>query len=218
MSRIVEQLKLHFPKLNDPGLIAEIEAHGALVSREQGERLIDAGGYIRSIPLVIRGALKVARQDGNGAEVFLYTLYAGQSCALSVKCCQLNTPSEVRVTVEEDCEFISIPREVADRWMRDYDSWKKFVVLTYSERFNELLHFVDSVMFQKLDDRLLKYLQQKAKAANDWTVAATHNEIALDLNTSREVVSRLLKQMERQQLVKLERNKIQVLKHSLSHN
>ena len=176
-----------------------------------GRTIMDIGGSIKVMPLVTKGAIKVLREDSSRDELFLYFLYPGQSCAMTVQCCMANAPSQVRAVTEDDTEFIAIPTEVMDRWMQEYGSWKDFVLTTYSLRFSELLNTIDSIVFHKLDTRLMEYLREKAKIAGGSLIQTTHQDIAYDLHSSREVISRLLKQLERKGGIKLGRNKIELV-------
>jgi len=211
MSEISERIKVHFPQLNEPGILAAIEEKGQLIEVPAGRTIMDIGGFIKVMPLVTKGAIKVLREDNNGDELFLYFLYPGQSCAMTVQCCMANAPSQVRAVTEDDTEFIAIPTEVMDRWMHEYSSWKDLVLTTYSLRFSELLNTIDSIVFHKLDTRLMEYLREKAKIAGASTIQTTHQDIAYDLHSSREVISRLLKQLERKGGIKLGRNKIELV-------
>lgn len=211
MSEIQDKIATHFPLLNDPAMQEEIEAVGTLMEVPAGETIMDIGDYIKIMPLVTKGAIKVLREDDNGDELFLYFLYPGQSCAMTVQCCMANSPSRVRAIAEEDTECIAVPVTKIDDWMKRHDSWKNFVLTTYSERFNELLNTIDSVVFQRLDQRLLEYLNEKTKAAGRRDLKITHQEVAYDLYSSREVISRLLKQLEKQGVIELGRNRISLM-------
>lgn len=204
-------LQQHFPSLNEPELIDEIEANAQLMEISEGTTIMEIGAYMKIMPLVTKGALKILREDNQGDELFLYFLYPGQSCAMTVQCCMANAPSQVRAVAEDDTELIAVPIRLINDWMKKYDSWKNFILNTYSQRFNELLHTIDSVVFNKLDERLLQYLNEKAGIAGGNRVNATHQEIAYDLHSSREVISRLLKQLEKKGIIKLGRNKIELV-------
>ena len=208
---IDELIKDNFPELNEPGLVAEMESSGSIREVKAGEELIRTGSYIKFMPLVINGAIKVMREDEEGDEVFLYFLNPGQTCAMTLSCCSVNKPSEITAVAEYDTQFITIPVAVMDEWFRKHRNWQNFVLNTYNDRFNELLATVDSIAFQQLDERLLKYLQDKVELQGDEVVNTTHQQIAYDLNSSREVISRLLKQLEKNGVIALGRNKIKVL-------
>lgn len=208
---IREQIQEYFPSINDSELLEEIARVGNTMEVPGGTTIMDIGGYVRVMPLVTKGALKVIREDEEGNEVFLYFLYPGQTCAVTIQCCLTNAPSQIRALAEEDTELIAIPIEHVNPWLSKYSAWKMFILETYSERFSELLHTIDSVVFHKLDERLLDYLHEKVKVSGSNTVKGTHQQIAYDLHSSREVISRLLKQLERMGKIRLGRNKIEVL-------
>lgn len=208
---IKEIIQNSFPELNEPGLVQEIESLCAIKEVGAGEHLIDMGSYVKFIPLVVEGAIKVLREDEDGKEVFLYFLYPGQTCAMTMSCCSINKPSEITAVAEYDTVLIAIPVELMDGWFRKYRNWQNFVLNTYNTRFNELLGTVDGIAFQQLDDRLLKYLRDKSLLQGNGVIETTHQQIAYDLNSSREVISRLLKQLERKGEIELGRNKITLL-------
>lgn len=208
---IKELIQEHFPSINDHALIQEIARVGNVMEVPGGTTIMDIGGYVRIMPLVTKGALKVIREDEDGNEVFLYFLYPGQTCAVTIQCCLANAPSQIRAVAEEDTELVAIPIEHINTWLSEYNAWKSFILETYSERFTELLHTIDSVVFHKLDERLFDYLKEKIKVSGSNTVKSTHQQIAYDLHTSREVISRLLKQLEKMGKISLGRNKIEVL-------
>lgn len=208
---IEETIQNQFPELNEPGLVRELSTYATLKEFKAGEHLIDMGNYIKFMPLVVDGAIKVMREDEDGREVFLYFLYPGQTCAMTMSCCSVNKPSEITAVAEYDTILIAIPVEVMDTWFRKYRNWQNFVLNTYNNRFNELLNTLDGIAFRQLDERLLHYLRHKADLQGNEIIETTHQQIAYDLNSSREVISRLLKQLEKKGMIELGRNKITLL-------
>ncbi|MFK7906456.1 MAG: Crp/Fnr family transcriptional regulator [Chitinophagales bacterium] len=204
-------LKEHFPLLQEPQLQDLIEEHGMLINESAGSVIIDFGGYIRHIPLLIKGSIKVLREDDHGNEVLLYYLGSGETCAMSLTACVSHSQSEIRAVVEEDVSMILIPVRFMDEWVSQFKSWKNFVMDVYRKRFAEMLHVIDSIAFMKMDERLLKYLSDKANITGKAVFNITHQEIAYDLNSSREVISRLLKKLEKMGKIQLGRNKIELL-------
>ncbi len=172
--------------------------------------MLDFGNYIRTIPLVVSGSIKIVRENENGNELLMYYLGQGDTCAMSLTCCMSHSKSEIRAIADTDVELFMIPVEKVDEWMFKYKSWKSFIMQTYSKRFSELLATIDSIAFLKMDERLIRYLQDKFEKLGNKEIHITHQEIATDLNTSREVVSRLLKQLEKRGEVVLGRNKIEL--------
>jgi len=200
-----------FPSFFDSDLKDEIAKVGFVKTLKEGAHLMDVGQYVKTIPLIVDGKLKIFREDEDGNELFLYYLYNGEACAISLVCTINDKISQVRAVAMEDTTIISIPIENMDKFMMTYRSWYQFVVRTYGNRLNEMLHTIDSIAFLKMDERLLEYLDKTAEVRGTNIINDTHQNIATELNTSREVISRLLKQMERKGLVKLSRNHIEVI-------
>jgi CRP/FNR family transcriptional regulator len=201
-----------FPNLEEKELQEEIAVYGQLMHLKPGETLMDYGGFIKLVPLVVSGVIKVVREDENGNEIFLYFIHGGESCTMSFSCCIRNKRSEIRADVEDDAVIIGIPIQHVDDWMTKYQSWKNFIMSSYDARINELIYAIDSIAFSKMDERLIRYLEDKSYALNTKIINTTHQDIAYDLNASREAVSRLLKKLEQDGTVKLGRNKIELLK------
>ena len=197
-----------FSQLFDPELIQEIIAKGQISKADQGDIVIDMNERITQIPLMLEGSIKIMREDEEGKEMFLYYIETGSTCAASLTCCMNNHKSNILAIVEEDATFLSIPVECMDEWMAKYRSWRSYILANYANRYEELLEVVDLLAFKKMDDRVANYLKEKVILHQSNTVKASHQEIAFDLNTSREVVSRILKQMERDGLVTLKRGQI----------
>lgn len=206
-----EDIHKHFPNLYEPALLEEIETFGQSQKAPAGITLMDIGKYIKSFPLLISGSLKIMREDENGNEILLYYLEAGKTCAMALTCCMKQEKSNIRAVVEEDAEMIMIPVQYSDEWVFKYKSWKNFITETYADRFDELLKTIDSIAFKKMDERLLKYLKDKARVLETNTLTITHQDIAKELNSSREVISRLLKKLEQLGEIKLGRNQISLL-------
>ena len=192
-------------------LIDEINEVGKLVEVPAGEIIMDIGNYIRSIPLLISGAIKVLREDEDGDELLLYYLEQGETCSVTMACCMGQTQSEIRAIAETDTVIIMVPVQKMEEWMGKYKGWRNYVFESYHNRLNELLQTVDSIAFKNLDQRLVEYLKKKVEVTNDNKIRNTHQEIAYDLHTSRVVISRLLKKLEKMKKVALHRSYIQVL-------
>ncbi len=195
----------------EPKLIEDIEKTGSLKTLETGEELMRPGMYVRSIPIILKGSLKIMRQDEDGKETFLYFLTKGDTCAMSLTCCTANRPSTVRAVAEEPSELILVPVEKLDYWMTLYPSWKAYVFQAYQRRFDDMLEAVDSLAFRKMDERLWRLLKKKAALQEKRYVYATHQELADELNTSREVVTRLLKKLEGLGKIITHRNRIEMM-------
>ncbi len=177
----------------------------------EGEIIMDYGAYIKMAPLVIEGTIKVMRENRHGDEIFLYYLTAGDTCASSFSCCLTQKRSFIKTIAEEDATVIAIPVQYVDEWITRFRNWKDFVMQAYDRRIMELIDTIDSIAFMKMDERLMKYLEDRAFVTGNNTIQLTHQEIATDLNASREAVSRLLKKLERQGVIRLGRNRIELL-------
>lgn len=204
-------LRASFPVFFEEELIKEISELGQVNTYKAGDIVMEINRYIKSIFLLVEGSIKIIREDEDGNELFLYYLNQAETCAMALTCCMNDKKSEVRAIAEEDCVLVNLPVKYLDLWMEKYSSWKSFVFQTYNLRFNELLQTIDSIAFMKMDERLYKYLVDKVKATGKTTLRITHQEIAYELNTSREVISRLLKQMEKHNKIELSRNRIEFL-------
>lgn len=173
----------------------------------EGEMLMKTGQFFKSAVLIIRGHVKLYREGEEGNEFFMYYLDPGDACALSMICATRNQASSIMAVADEETEVILIPIQFMDKLMRDFRSWYYFVLETYRNRFEELLSVIDNVAFKNMDERLVWYLKRQAeKYGNSMNIK--HQQIANDLNTSREVVSRLLKKMEKEGMLTLNRNLI----------
>lgn len=208
---MIQDFSQHFPLLTDKTLFEEINTVGFIKSVEAGTQLMDIGQYIKYMPLVLNGSVKITREDNDGNEILLYYLEGGNTCAVSFTCCMQNETSGIRAVAEEDTQLIMIPVEFMDIWMGKYKDWRNFVLFTFSRRMDELFETLDSIAFDSMDKRLIKYLKDRSRVLKKNEFTITHQEIALSLNSSREAVSRLLKKLENMGSIKLGRNKIQLL-------
>lgn len=172
--------------------------------------MIDVGEQVKFIPILTNGAIKVVREDESGEEILLYFVEFGNTCAMTLNCCLENSRSEIRAICEKDTTLIMVPVSQMDNWLVKYRSWRNFIFQNYQNRLNEMLKAIDSLTFLKLDERLRKYLKEKSKVADNSNITVTHLDIATDLNSSRVVISRLLKQMENDGEVSLGRNTIKI--------
>lgn len=203
-------MNLSLPFITDPQLLGAIEKEAKVMEFEAGQTIIDKGQYIKMVPIILQGSVKVLRTDDAGHELFLYYIESGETCAVSLTCCSTSTPSDIKAVAEEKTVILGVPVRKHEQWTNEYRQWKDFVALTYQKRFQELLLTIDAIAFQKMDERLLGYLITKSKQLKSLELSITHQEIASELGSSREVISRLLKQLEKKKLVELGRNIIYV--------
>ena len=190
----------------------DIEKNAVIQDFKAGDVIMRTGQYIKNTVLVISGRIKIYREDDNGGEFFMYYLQPGQACAISMICATKNETSQIMAKVVEDVELIMVPLPLMDKWMMQHRSWYEFVIETYRSRFEEVLDVVDNIAFKAMDERLVFYLKRHQEVSNTKVLNLSHQEIAIELNTSREVISRLLKKMEQRGLLKLHRNQIELLK------
>lgn len=205
---ILNLIRRHYPQIVERQLQEEIAQVASVYHFKANELIMDYGSYVKIIPLIIEGSIKVSRENEDGNELFLYYLRPGETCTMSFTCCMMNKKSEIRTVAEDDTTMIGIPSKYTDIWMSKYQSWKNFVMLSYDNRMNELVQTIDSIAFKKMDERLLEYLKKKTQALGSDVIHTTHQEIAYDLNASREAISRLLKQLENNGYLELGRNRI----------
>lgn len=193
----------------EPLLLEELLKESVVKHLEEGEPIIQTGQYIRSNILLVNGLLKVYREDDDGNEFLMYYLEPGNACALSMMCMARSETSQVKAKAVQPSEVVLIPAHFSEQWLAKYKSWHNFVIGTYRERFEELLQTLDSIVFKSLDERLLFYLKRHLKTSGP-ELKLTHQQIAEELNSSREVISRLLKKLEQRGAVTLHRNYLEI--------
>ncbi len=195
----------------EPALLDEISAVAKLVPFKEGDVLIDIGKYIKTMPLLISGAIKIMREDFDTGELLLYFIEKGDTCSMTLTCCMGDKKSEIRAVAENNGLVAMIPVGKMEEWMGKYKSWRAYVFESYNNRFNELLNAIDNIAFMHMDERLLNYLSETSKVNSSTIINKTHQEIANELNSSRVVISRLLKALENEGKIKLNRNNIELL-------
>lgn len=206
----INHIKKLFPGLEEE-LYHEIQQNATIKEVKAGDTMLRVGQTIRSTMLILDGIVKLYREDEEGKEFFIYHLNAGQACSLSMMCAAKHETSEVLAKALTDATILSIPFEYMDRWMSKYKSWYQFVITQYRNRFDDLLKTIDAIAFTNMDERLEYYLQKQANTLGS-TLKMTHQDIANDLNSSREVISRLLKKMEAKGWLIIHRNSIEWVK------
>ncbi|MEN9337160.1 MAG: hypothetical protein RLZZ500_2147 [Bacteroidota bacterium] len=206
-----EQLLQTYGGIFEEKLIDEIAQISLLKNFNEGDVLIDFGDYIRKMPLLLNGAIKILREDFDEGELLLYFIEKGDTCAMSLACCMGDKRSEIRAQAETSGQVVMIPVEHMEEWLGKYKSWRNFVFNSYNSRLKEMLSTIDSLAFMNMDQRIISYLIDKSKIAKSKEIQATHQEIAYDLHTSRVVVSRLLKALENKGEIRLHRASIELL-------
>ncbi|MFN2262350.1 MAG: Crp/Fnr family transcriptional regulator [Psychroflexus sp.] len=208
---MLEEIKTNYAHIFENQLLEEINEVGIIKEVKSGDELIRIGQYMTAMPLLLDGVIKVMREDKEGFELLLYFLEKGETCAMTLSCCTATAVSEIRAVAETDSTLVMIPIENMEAWISKYKSWRNFVFDSYHNRLMEVLETIDNIAFKKMDQRLLKYLKDKAKYYENSEIKTTHQEIAYDLHTSRVVISRLLKQLEKENRIVLQRNSIKLL-------
>ncbi|MBJ7881377.1 Crp/Fnr family transcriptional regulator [Gelidibacter salicanalis] len=208
---MINDLKKSYGHLFEDALLDEIVEVGTYKEIPEGFKMMEIGEYVKSMPLLISGAIKVLREDSEGDELLLYYLERGETCSLTMTCCLGQKKSEIRAIAETDATLIMIPVAKMEEWTAKYKSWRNFVFESYHNRINELLTTLDSIAFYQMDERLVKYLKEKVRVNDSNIIKSTHQEIAYDLYTSRVVISRLLKKLEQLGKIELNRNVIKII-------
>ncbi len=176
-----------------------------------GQVLVDFHHYIRNIPVVVRGHVKVVGEDDEGNEILLYYLKPGDSCVMSILGAMNGTSSKIKAVTVDETEIMFIRPERAAALIREHPGWAEYIFRLYQARFEELLQAVTNVNFKKLDDRIMDLLEEKARLFGTRTLTVTHQEIAGEIGSPREAISRVLKKLEREGAVRLGRGKIELV-------
>ena len=201
-----------FNSIFEPALLQEMQECSQVQHFKEGDIIMDYGKYIRMMPIIVKGTIKVLRMDERGKEILLYYLSSNESCSMAYSCCVEAKKSEVKAIADDDVELIAIPHTKLDEWLCKYPSWKNYIMRSFNERFLELLKSIESIAFHKLDERLISYLKEKQRVSASSIIKVSHYLIADELATSRVVISRLLKQLENEGKILLYRNEIKLLK------
>ncbi|MDR2206711.1 MAG: Crp/Fnr family transcriptional regulator [Flavobacteriaceae bacterium] len=191
-----------------PELIEKLQQYGIQKNYDAGSVILNENSHIRSIPIVMKGTLKVIRTEEDGREILLYYVKTGESCIMSFLGGLHHETSKVKAEVEEDAEILFLPTDKVSLFIKEYPEWLDYIFRLYHKRFEELLEIVNAIAFKKVDERLLNLLQKKKELTGNKVLNITHEQLANELGTARVVVSRLLKQLEEDGMLKLGRNKI----------
>jgi CRP/FNR family transcriptional regulator len=208
---MLDIVKENYSAIFEEKLLEEIAQVARIYDFKEGDVLIDFGDYIKNMPLLLKGAIKILREDFDEGELLLYFIEKGDTCAMTMACCLGDTKSEIKAVAETDVQLIMIPVSKMEEWLGRYKSWRNFVFNSYNNRLKEMLTAIDNLAFMNMDERLLNYLFEKAKINKTNQVQNTHQEIAYDLHTSRVVISRLLKALENEGRIKLHRASIEIV-------
>tara|TARA_R110002072_G_scaffold60540_4_gene153549 strand:+ start:211 stop:876 length:666 start_codon:yes stop_codon:yes gene_type:complete len=206
-----DHLSDRFQFLFEEDLLKEICQYGNLKKVQADAELISIGQKISHIPLIVKGSIKVITENKDGEELLLYYLELGDTCAMTLNCCSKAQKSSISAITEEASEILFLPVEMMEKWMVKYSSWRNFVLESYNSRLNEMLEAIDNLAFHNMEERLIKYLRDRAMVKHKGELKITHHHIANDLHSSRVVISRLMKKLELEGLIKQHRNLVEVL-------
>lgn len=207
---IKEKIEATYPSRFEEELLIEIDELGNLIDFKANDVLIDLNQFIKGMPVLLNGAIKVLREDYDEGELLLYFLEKGDTCAMTMACCLGDKQSKIRAVAETDGQLVMIPITKMDEWLAKYASWRRFIFDSYNNRMEEMLGAIDNLAFNDMNGRLKKYLLDVASINNGNVINKTHQEIAYELNTSRVVISRLLKALEKEDFLTLNRNVITI--------
>lgn len=199
----------------EEGLWRELQEKGRILEVTAGKTLLQTGQNIRNTIIVLEGLVKLFRENEDGNEFFMYHLHSGEGCALSLICDRTIRSSAVTAKAVTDSVLLVVPLEHTENWMRQYRTWYHFVVGTYRKRYEELLETIDHIAFQNMDERLEFYLKRHSKSLGTRMLEITNTQIAQELNSSREVISRLMKKLAEQGKVRLLKNGIELMNMKL---
>jgi CRP/FNR family transcriptional regulator len=196
---------------SSPEIREKLYQYGIAKTFKEGDVILNENAYIKAIPLVTKGSIRVMRTDEDGREILLYYIKSGESCIMSFLGGMHHDTSKVKAIAEEETEILFIPIDKVTDLIKEYPEWLDYIFRLYHKRFEELLDVVNAVAFKKMDERLLNFIKRKCELTKSHTLYVTHEQLANELGTARVVVSRLLKQMEDEKLIILGRNKITLL-------
>lgn len=199
------------PLLISDSLLVKLKSIGSMRRMAADAVLMNEDDYIQAIPIVLNGSIKVMRTDDDGKEILLYYIKPGESCVMSFLGATCNERSKIKAIVDEPAEILMLPISKAVELIRSVPEWIEFIFQLYNRRFEELLDVINAIAFQKVDERLWELLKKKSEMNKSKELAVTHQQVADELGTAREVVSRLLKQLEKSKKITLSRNKITIL-------
>ncbi len=194
-----------------PKMLTKLFEYGQQKSFKEGDVILNENAYIKSVPIVISGSMRVMRTDEDGRELLLYYIKSGESCIMSFLGGLHDDTSKVKAIAEEAAEVLFVPVDKVREMIKEFPEWTEYIFKLYHKKFEELLAVVNDVAFKKLDERLLDFLKKKCELSGEKTIHITHEQIALELGSARVVISRLLKHMEDLNLIELGRNKITLL-------
>jgi CRP/FNR family transcriptional regulator len=206
----LQKLEERFQFLFEPELITDICRHGKIKRYREGSLIMDVGETLTHMPLVLSGSIKIMKEDKDGNELLLYYLELGDTCAVTLSCCTKPSKSSIKAITESDSEIVFVPVAKMEDWMVKYKTWREFVLESYNQRLNEMLDAIDNLAFNNMEERIYKYLRDKAMVNREPKLQVTHAEIATDLHSSRVVISRIMKKLENEGKIVQYRNYVEI--------
>lgn len=208
-----EELLKSFPEFQKTdGFIDEVLALGDFMEIPKGNTIMEVGDYIKVIPLLMDGLIKIYREDDDGNEILLYYIKSGESCIISITSSIRYEKSSIKATTEEDSTVFALPSDDFSKLLKKYNLLHTFNYDLFSVKYNELIKSIDSLAFSDMRTRLYDYLQTKASLSDSKIISGvTHKEIAKDLATSREVISRLLYALSKDSKISIENKEITLI-------
>jgi CRP/FNR family transcriptional regulator len=203
------QLHKYFPSLGEKELRETLLNECSIQTFEKDTILLEEGNYVKVLPLVIEGSVKIFKKDYD-KEILMYYIKSGESCIMSISACIKDEKSQVQAITSDSTKVILVPIRFVNDWMRLFPTWNTFIISSYQSRFDNLLTAFNAVVFEKMDTRLVQYLKEKSNVLGSSTLKTTHIEIATELATARVVISRLLKDLENQGKIKQTRGYITI--------
>jgi CRP/FNR family transcriptional regulator len=198
-----------FPHLK-PDLKREIKELSEVAEIPSGTQILKEGQFVAAIPIVLNGLVKVYTKCED-RELLLYYIQPSESCVMSFSSAIRSGKSRVYAVTEEDTRALMIPASQIDRLTRQYPSINTLFFDLYNSRYVDLLDTIHHVLFNKLDERVLQYLEKKSSISGSGTLKLTHQQIANEVGTAREVISRILKKLEAEGTVSLSAKGIEIL-------
>ena len=208
---IKDIIEVQLPFIKEDGFKNEVIAKSKVVEVEAGTPILQEGSYVKAVPILLNGLVKVVKQESGGREMLLYYIYPLESCIISINCGLNDLKSRAKAIAEEKSKALMIPATIIRDWQRSYPSFNEFILNLYQKRFDNVLDAYNAIAFQRLDQRLLSYLNARTSALNSREIKATHQDLGDELGTARETISRMLKKLESEGKVKLHRGSIEVL-------
>jgi CRP/FNR family transcriptional regulator len=205
----IAEIQPYLPAFNSD-LLSEIAAHSSMMEIPAGTAIIREGQYIKVIPIVLKGLVKVFA-GFEEKELLLYYIESRESCIMSFSAALINGPSRITAVTEEDSTLLLLPAEQLGQWLKQYPQINDLFYSQYNMRYAEMLDTINFLLFGKMDQRLYNYLQEKSKLKDNKILSITHKQIAGELGTAREVVTRVMKRLEQEGKVKQHAEGIEIL-------